>query len=284
MKACVSSLLRNSEAAESDLIVFVDGPRANKVGEAEKVTAVRDFVKSITGFKSVDSHFAVENKGLANSIISGVTSVLEEYGRAIVLEDDLYLAPSFLSFMNTMLDKFEYDDRIMQVTGYSTLIRRASRYSQDVYLSRRAHSWSWATWKDRWRTVDWEVKDYEELMESKSKKWKFNEYGSDMVSMLRGWKEGRNHSWFVRFNYSMSKQKRYAVAPMHSLVRNDGFGQDATNCNAYNRYKTDFYESADKAWRIPDDLKWSEKLGKESVRYWSVPYRIWGKIMSKLRG
>lgn len=280
LKNTVRSLQSNAESTESDLIVFVDGAREHKEGEKEKVQAVQEYIKSITGFKTVTYNFSEKNKGLAPSIISGVTEVLEQYGRAIVLEDDLYLSPSFLNYMNTMLDVYEKDERIMQISGYSTKIRNARQYHCDHYLSRRSHSWSWATWKDRWEIIDWEVRDYEELMSNKEFQKAFCEYGSDLIRMLKAWKIGLNNSWFVRFNYSMHKQGRFSVCPIRSLVRNDGFGLEATHCNAYNRYKIDFIDSYKTEWIIPEHIEWNEKLGKESVRFWSIPYRIYGKLMT----
>ena len=280
LKACVASLLNNSEAAETDLIVFVDGPRENKEHEAEKVEAVRQFVSNIVGFRKVEKHFSEVNKGLANSIIGGVTEVINKYSRVRVLEDDLYVAPTFLSYMNTMLTAYDMDKRIMQVTGYSSKIQKYERYKMDFYLSGRAHSWSWATWKDRWETVDWEVKDFDELEANKKLQRAFCKYGSDLFGMLKGWKYGRNNSWYIRFDYSMHKQGKYCIAPIRSLVKNDGFGPEATHTSVYNRYKIDFDVNHDKSWIIPDKLEFNEKLAKHAVRYWSIPYRIYGKIMT----
>ena len=280
LKACVASLLNNTEAAESELIVFVDGPRVNKDHEAEKVEAVRKFVSSIVGFKRVEKHFSEVNKGLANSIIGGVTDVINKHGRVIVLEDDLYVAPTFLSYMNTMLTAYDADKRIMQVSGYSSKIHNYERYKLDFYLSGRAHSWSWGTWKDRWETVDWEVKDFDELEANKKLQRAFCKYGSDLFRMLKGWKYGFNNSWYIRFDYSMHKQGRYCIAPIRSLVRNDGFGPEATHTSVYDRYKIDFDVNHERPWIIPDKLELNEKLAKHAVRYWSIPYRIYGKIMT----
>lgn len=282
LKSCVVSLLANKQASETDLIVFVDGPRETKEGEAKKVEAVRQFVSNIVGFKKVEKHFSGVNKGLANSIIEGVTKTIKKYGRVIVLEDDLYVAPTFLSYMNTILTAYETDKRIMQVSGYSSKIQNYERYKQDFYLSGRAHSWSWGTWKDRWETVDWEVKDFDELEANKQQQRAFCKYGSDLYGMLRGWRYGRNNSWFIRFNYSMHKQGRYCIAPVRSLVRNEGFGPEATHTSVYNRYKIDFDADYDKSWIIPEKLEFNEKLAKHAVRYWSIPYRIYGKIMTKI--
>lgn len=282
LKACIASLIQNEEAAMSDIIVFVDGPRPCKEGESAKVNAVRRYVSSITGFNRVETHFSEENKGLANSIIDGVTEVINRYGKVIVLEDDLYLAPSFLSFMNLMLDTYCNDSRIMQVTGYSARIRCERKYDTDYYLSGRAHSWSWGTWLDRWESVDWNVCDYEDLSSDKALQRSFNTYGSDLYGMLKGWHDGKNNSWYIRFNYSMHKQGKYCIAPINSLVRNDGFGPGATHTAVYNRYKIDFDTCKMKSWRIADPLDFDDRLAKHAVRYWSIPYRIYGKIMTAL--
>lgn len=203
---------------------------------------------------------------MAPSVISGVTEAMNQYGKAIVVEDDLYCAQSFLSYMNTMINAYEKDERVMRVSGYISYIRHPERYHCDHYFSRRAHSWSWATW-NRWETIDWEVKDYDELAASKEKQRAFCEYGSDLFGMLKEWHDGRNSSWAVRFMYSMHKQGRYTVSPIRSLVRNDGFGADATNCKTYDRYKIDFMAEKKTDWEIPEHKEWDKKLNKEAVSY-----------------
>ncbi|MBR4713400.1 MAG: glycosyl transferase [Paludibacteraceae bacterium] len=282
LQATIRSLLSNAESSESDLYVYVDGPRQSKVGEAEKVEAVRTYVKSIQGFRSVFYQFSDHNKGLANSVIGGVSDVFRTNDKVIVVEDDLCLSRSFLMFMNKMLNLYAGDDRIMQISGYGCKLSRGvvNGYDYDIYMNERAHSWSWATWKDRWESVDWNVSDYDELSKSKSLQRCFNKRGSDLYGMLKAYMEGENQSWYIRFNYSMYKQGRYSVMPIKSLVRNDGFGNDATNCNAYNRYKVDFEDYHLGEFRVPDELSPNERIMKDSVRYWSIPYRVYGKFMT----
>lgn len=285
LKNTVASLQANELSTETDLYIFVDGPRANVEGESSKVKAVVDFAHTVTGFKSVTVYASSVNKGLARSITGAATELLNQYGRVIVVEDDLYCSKSFLRYMNTMLDMFESDKRVMQISGYSSKLHLPISYPWDIYLSGRAHSWSWATWKDRWETVDWEVKDFDRLAADKKAIKAFNTYGSDLFGMLKGWKEKRNNSWYIRFNYSMHKQGRFTVCPIKSLVRNDGFGVDATNCSAYNRYKIEFEKEHSGEFNAPTcytDLQPDVQIMKHAVRYWSLPYRIYGKIMTKL--
>lgn len=280
LKKCVSALLSNKEAIRSDLIVFVDGSRARKEGEAEKVKTVQDYVKTIEGFKSLSYFFSEENKGLGPSIILGVTNVINKYGKVIVLEDDLVVAKGFLNYMNTMLDAYKGDNRIMQITGFSTVHSVPKGYNYDIYLNRRGESWSWATWEDRWNTVDWEVKDYHELLKDKRRQKAFNDIGSDLFSMLKGYMNGLNRSWAVRFCYSMFKQGRYTVAPMKSLVLNDGFNEDATNCkSAFNLYRCEFNKEQDSFHPVPN-IPYVRSIDKSANRFWSIRYRVYGKIIS----
>lgn len=283
LRNTVESLRQNMEAGESDLYVFVDGPRHNKEGEDLKVRLVQEYVANIYGFKSLHYTFSKENKGLGPSIIAGVTEVINKYGRVIVLEDDLVVAKGFLSFMNTMLDAYEKDVRIMQVTGFSTKHHTPRGFSYDIYLNRRGESWSWATWKDRWDSVDWDVKDYKEFLANKAKQHDFNKIGSDLSGMLKGYMNGKNKSWAVRFCFEMFKTGRYAVAPKMSLVRNEGFCSEATNCKtSYNCYKYEFNDNQTVFAPIPN-IPYIKTIDKSANIYWSIPYRVFGKIMSYIK-
>lgn len=287
LQTTLDALRANELASATHLYIYIDGPRAGVDGEAAKVDEVVAVARATEGFKSVTVTISSENKGLAASITGAATQLLNEYGRVIMVEDDLYCSRSFLSYMNIMLDAYEADPRVMQVSGYGCKISRPRGYNYDIYLNRRAHSWTWATWKDRWETVDWEVKDFDQLAASRSAIKAFNRGGSDLFGMLKGWKEGRNNSWYIRFNYAMHKQGRYTVCPVRSLVRNDGFGDGATHCSNYNRYKVDFEDEHMGTFAMParpDDLMPHPAMMKDAIKYWSIPYRIYGKIMTKIKG
>ena len=55
---------------------------------------MHDFVKH-SNFKRVIIEESSKNKGLAKSIIEGVSEIINQYGKAIVVEDDLITAPDF---------------------------------------------------------------------------------------------------------------------------------------------------------------------------------------------
>lgn len=233
----IESLKNNKESQNSLLFIYVDGPRKNNIEDLKNIKEVQRLASNISGFKNVYLKFSETNNGLAKSIISGVSEVIEKYGSVIVLEDDLIVQPNFLSFMNQGLGKYENNKDVFSICGYTNKIKIPSNYPFDSYFCTRSSSWGWATWKDRWKTIEWSFENWSEWVKYKKE---FNRWGgSDCFSMLKGCKEGRNKSWAIRFCFSQFLQNKLSVFPVKSLVKNDGFDGMGTNCKGYSRFKYD---------------------------------------------
>lgn len=277
LKGTIQSLLQNSEASESDLFIYVDGPRIIKQGEAKKVESVRKYVQTITGFKSVTHVFSEKNKGLAASVIQGVSEVICQYGRAIVVEDDLVVTPNFLSFMNQGLERYEDENRVFSICGYSNKVKVPAGYLADSYLCTRSSSWGWGTWKDRWESVDWDLRDWNTCRKHSKE---FNRWGgSDCWKMLNDWHEGRNQSWAIRFCFAQFLQDKTALFPVKSLVQNDGFNGEGTNCKKWNRFRSEPDRSGKKVFTWPDDTMMNLHLWKQAKSYHGLCIRIWSRLM-----
>ena len=282
LKNSIASLLYNLESADSDLFVFVDGAREQKDGEKEKVRAVQEYVKSISGFKSLNYTFSPENKGLGASIIAGVTEVISKYGRAIVLEDDLLVQPNFLAFINQGLEKYQYEGKIFSICGYTNKISVPCTYFEDAYVCTRSSSWGWATWADRWNSVDWVLEPFAQYESQKSA---FNKWGgSDCFGMLKGWHEGRNKSWAIRFCFSQFLQDKLSVFPVKSLVSNDGFDGSGTNCKKWSRFEFELEKSGKKNFEWPNSMKMNKRIAKRALSYNSLTIRAFSKIMYMIYG
>lgn len=277
----VRSLKKNSEAQYSELFVFVDGARKHKPSEREEVKAVQDYVKTITGFSTIKYTFSEKNKGLANSIIDGVTEVIDRYGKVIVLEDDLVVAPNFLSFMNQGLHKYENESKVFSVCGYSNKVKIPKDYQGDAYFGARSSSWGWATWQDRWHSVDWELNNWNEI---RKQKWAFNRWGgSDCWKMLADWHEGRNSSWAIRFCFSQFMQDKLSLFPIVSKVCNNGFDGQGTNCKKWSRFKFVLDKSGKMDFNFPSEVKTEKSIAKSALSYHSIPIRVYSKIMYLIR-
>lgn len=280
LKDLIESLLMNPEAADSDLFVFVDGPRNEK--DVLMVEHVKSYVEQIHGFKNIYRTYSEVNKGLGNSIISGVSQVIDKYSSVIVLEDDLILTENYLRFMNDALNHYKNEARVFSVCGCSFKIKTPKEYGYDTYFSTRNNSTGWGTWKDRWLSVDWELNDWQSC---KKNARAFNMWaGSDCFSMLNNWRKGRNKSWAIRFCYSQFIQSRLSVFPVTSKVDNQGFDGSGTNSRRYNRYRYDIDTSHKYLFAFSDNVEVNNYIQKQILRYHSIRLRLWSRFMYLIKG
>ncbi len=247
-KQTVEALQKNELASESELFIFADGPKdnANEEQHAE-IKQIQDYIVTISGFKEVHIKKSTQNKGLANSIIEGVSAIINKYDKAIVIEDDIMTHPLFLRFMNDALDIYKNRDDIYMISGFSHKIRIPSHYKKDVYLIPRCCSWGWATWKDRWDKADWNINNYKILdLEDKGSIKRFNRCGKDLFEMLKMQKEGKIDSWAIRWQHCMYLNNGYTLMPIISFAKNIGFDGSGTHCSKVSTSNTKHSESTNK--------------------------------------
>ncbi len=233
----LEALSKNRLASESVLYIFSDGAKSEKdIDDVEKVRALATEYAQNATFKSVELRFSETNKGLASSVINGVSEVVDKYGRVIVLEDDLLTTTDFLVYMNEALDFYKDNSKIWSISGYSFFDPKSLKYPHDVYMGYRGCSWGWATWKDRWLLTDWEVSDYKYFKYNPFLRHKFTISGNDMPGMLDSQMKGFISSWAIRWCYQQNKLKMYTVFPKYSKIQNigtDGSGTHSGNNNKY---------------------------------------------------
>jgi hypothetical protein len=258
----MEALASNTIANESELYIFSDGPKNEKA--VEGVLEVRKYISSDfvrNSFANVIIEEARNNMGLANSIIKGVSKVINKYGRVIVIEDDNICSPDYLSFMNDCLDFYEKDERIWSIGGFSFVKNFPSDYEYDVYLIGRSCSYAWATWKDRWLKVDWNLKDYyRKFRFNPIRRLKFNMYGNDRASMLDAQMHHQIDSWAIRFCYSEFVNNMFTVYPCVSKISNIGHDGSGTHFNKISSTTAEndpFYIEIDglaHKWRLSHDV------------------------------
>lgn len=235
----IESLSKNVLAKETEIYIYSDGAKNGRV--KQQVELVRKYIDNLEKrnlFKSIFIYESDVNKGLAGSVISGVTDVIKKYGRAIVLEDDLVSAPDFLAFMNDALDFYKDNNEIWSICGYTPNINIPPSYKHDIYLSYRGGSWGWATWSDRWEKIDWDVDDYQLFVKNKKLRAKFNRGGRDMATMLDDQMQGKIDSWAIRWCYAQSKRGMFTVYPIVSRIKNIGLDGTGTHGALSSKYES----------------------------------------------
>lgn len=275
LKATVESLKKNPESKDSELYIFIDGPRNEE--DETKVEEVNSYVSSISGFKSLNVKSSSKNKGLGKSIISGVTEVINRHGSAIVIEDDLILLPNFLNFVNKGLSQYLNKQEVFSICGYTNKVSIPNDYDYDAYFCTRSSSWGWATWKDRWNSIDWKLNAWEDVCKRRKD---FNRWGgSDCFGMLEGWKNGLNKSWAIRFCFNQFMQNKLSLFPVKSLVINDGFDGAGTNCKKWSRFKFELMDSNHIDFRLPSEITINKSFIRSTLKYHSIPRRILSRLM-----
>jgi len=275
----VKALQENFLAEQSDLYIFSDGPK--NIFAEKKVDAVRSYIHSLDGFKSINIIESDQNKGLANSIIEGVTKIINQHGKLIVLEDDLVTSRNFLQFINQGLTFFESDTDVFSIAGYTPPIRKPK---QDIYFTQRASSWGWATWKDRWNEISWNIENYESYRKDLLFIKKFNRMGSDMSKMLHDQMTGKINSWAIRWCFHQYLKQKFTVYPTVSKIQNIGTGQGASHTiDRFNRFATPLDLSLRTDFDFNVDVKLESFYLKQFLKQFSIATRIKYKLLNSLK-
>ncbi|SOD19732.1 glycosyltransferase [Pedobacter xixiisoli] len=220
-------LKQNLLAADSRLYIFSDGAKTS--ADEEKVNEVRRFISTVDGFKSVKVIESKTNKGLANSVIEGVTQLNQTYGQVIVFEDDLISSPHTLTYFNEALNLYREEEKVMHIGAYMYHLENSESLPESFFY-RAASSWGWATWQSSWQYFEPNIdkliaqfdsrKIHEFSIEGKMNFWK----------QVKEFKNGKNNSWAIRWYASVFLKGGLTLNPSQSLVNN--IGHDGTGVHS----------------------------------------------------
>ena len=277
-RRCIESLLKNSLASEINLFIYADGAKDSTQQEA--VNEVRNYIRSIQGFKQITLMERSENWGLARNIINGVTTQVNRYGKVIVLEDDLVVAPYFLQFMNDALEVYKNEPRVGHI--------QACDFTQDAslpatFLIKWTGSWGWATWDRAWKHFN--PNGNELLQELEERKlthvFDFNgKYG--FTRMLRRQIEGKNNSWAIRWNASLFLKDILSLNVGRSLVQNEGFDGSGTNCGGGGLYASHLYLQPLFITPI-SPIEENKEARQAFIRYYARTNSFWAKAIRRIK-
>ena len=274
----VESLLQNPEAAGSLLYIYSDAPRDEAARPA--VDEVRRYLRTLSGFGGIHLVERTENWGLARSVINGVTSLLQDFDRVIVLEDDLVLSPVFLRFMNEALETYKDEPRVGHI--------QACDFTQDpslpeTFLIKWTGSWGWATWRRAWKLFN---PDGRALLNELERRHLTREFDFDgayrYTRMLRRQVKGLNDSWAIRWNASLFLADVLSLNVGRSLVQNGGFDGSGTNCGGGGLYASTLRADPLPVRRISpieEDLAARRAL----ARYYRRHFGFWAKAVRRIK-
>ena len=278
LKQLIASLQANAEAAQSMLFIYTDAAR-NKADE-EQVNKVREVIRHIDGFASIEVIERATNWGLARNIIGGVTEQIRRYGRVIVLEDDLVVAPYFLRFMNDALEEYKDEPQVGHI--------QACDFTQDAslpdtFLIKFTGSWGWATWERAWQHFNPDGQALLNELESRRLTRRFDFNGNyRFTRMLRRQVQGKNNSWAIRWNASLFLKDILSLNVGRSLVQNRGFDGSGTHCGGGNLYGSQLWMQPLPVQKITPICE-NEAARAAFARYYHRTNAFWAKVIRRIK-
>lgn len=233
LEKCINSLRQNELAKET--IIYIVSDNYHTWEYKAKIEEVRDYVKSITGFKEVRFIFNEKNLGAFLSVRNAIEIVLKEHGKVIFLEDDIEVSCFFLKYMNDGLEMFKEEKKIFSICAYTPSdLKIPKSYSKDIYIWSRNSPWGFATWRDRWDDLDLELNEYQSFLKDNERVRKFKYIAPMSMSVLKADRKGKIKAMDVRISFNMFMKDLYSIYPVKSLVRNNGFDNSGLHCG-YNK-------------------------------------------------
>ncbi len=280
------SLQKNVLADESRLFIFSDAAKTD--ADKAKVNEVRKLINEVTGFKSVKVIERAENMGLANSIISGVTQLVNEYGNIIVFEDDLLSSPYTLQYFNEALSRYAEEDKVMHISAYMYNLKDSNL--PETFFFRAISSWGWATWARAWNHFEPDIDKLTTQMDAEKKRRFTIDNTMNFWRQVREFKAGKNNSWAIRWYLSVFLNNGLSLNPSQSLINNIGHDGTGIHSNIEDMYTVRIAQKP--ITSFPDVIE-EHPAGYEAVKHffkhrkgslWQRGIRYLVKIRAKYRG
>ncbi|NRF39081.1 glycosyltransferase [Pedobacter foliorum] len=214
----IKFLQQNEMAAESRLFVFSDGFKSE--ADEKDVLEVRELLKNIEGFKSIEVVERKENMGLAKSVIIGVSKLIKDYKQVIVFEDDLITSPYTLTYFNEALNRYRDENKVMHIGAYMYNLKGADL--PETFFYRAATSWGWATWERAWQHFEPNIDTLMAKFDKSAKSAFSIEHTMNFWKQMEDFKKGKNNSWAIRWYASIFLKGGLTLNPSQSLVNNIG--------------------------------------------------------------
>ncbi len=247
--------LKRNTVLPSKLIVFQDGKKGEEdSGEWEKVNALIHAIDWCDKEVIVSEH----NKGLADSIVSGINYAFKKYDAVVVLEDDCVPTANFTRFMFQCLERYQNNKNVYSINGYSYPVALEKK-QYDVYGCGVVWTWGWGTWKDRWSVY---TKDYElikKMKQGEESSRNLAMWGSDLENMLIGNVKGSNDSWAVFWALNIIARKGICIHPYESFIRNIGMDGTGVHCGVTKQYEVKCIDEEKKEFCLPDQIDFSKE-------------------------
>ncbi|SFH04575.1 nucleotide-diphospho-sugar transferase [Pontibacter chinhatensis] len=237
---------RIRQVKPTKLYVAADGARPHVATDAERCAETRRIVEQVDWECEVKTLFQEQNLGCGVAPSRAISWLFEHEETGIILEDDCIPSKSFFWFCQELLEKYKHDTRVMHISGNNYLDgwRRDSDYS--YYFSDKVNSWGWATWRRAWQLYDFHLGTFPELkrkgylngifLNKLEEKYRLSKLEETFENIQKG------DVWDYQWEFTVYSNSGLCIVPEVNLVRNIGFGEDATHTFNLHDKKAKVYE------------------------------------------
>ncbi len=218
------------QARPPRLYIAADGPRDGQPGEAEKTARVRDIVSRVDWPAQVKPLFRNQNRGCKHGVSEAITWFFDHEERGIILEDDTLPEPRFFRFLDRALWQYRDDPGVGAVCGYNIL---GETHRPAPFFAAYPHIWGWGTWRRVWSEYQVDL----DLPQGELKNVFLRHLGQPAVAgrlakVGRLLRRGEFNSWDFQIAYVLCRRRMLSLYPPINLVRNIGFGPEATHTSS----------------------------------------------------
>ena len=198
-----------------------------------------------------------------------------EYGRIIVLEDDIVTSPYFLKYMNEALNRYEDEERVMHISGYIYPIKKDGL--PDTFFLRFTPCWGWATWKRAWRYFERNPEKQVKLLNRKQiVNFNFNnsvDFWDQLILNL----EGKLYTWAIFWYLTVYLNNGLSLFPRDSLTKNIGADGSGTH-GSYREDVIDATLSGKDNWIFPEKIEEDQLVRERLEEHFSRYFKKTGLL------
>lgn len=259
------------KAKPKKLFVAADGPRTKD--EKKKTDAVRQYILDNVDWDcDLKTLFREKNLGCKYAVSGAIDWFFKNVEQGIILEDDCLPSQSFFRFCEELLEKYKYDERIMQISGTNFIQEKTAELNESYFFSKMPYIWGWATWRRAWKFYDVSFNKIVPYSASSN----FLDYLMHNKKVLDLQKI---NTWDVQW-FSLCKINGLTVIPKKNLIANIGFGEDSTH-EMTNNVDKSFLQKERKEMGFPlihpKKISWYKKF---DCRF--VTRDLWRILLKKL--
>jgi len=228
------------------LFLSADGPRLHKEGEKEVCDSIKFYIlQNIDWECSIETRFQAKNVGCKLAVSTAIQWFFKHVEEGIIIEDDCLPNLSFFKFCEEMLKTYKHDNNIFAINGCNFGFHlNISNYIKSKYLN----VWGWATWRRSSNIVDYSMTKWINDKQGIRFIWKNlrKSYFDYDYYWFQYWKYNFDSvasndldTWDYQWQYTAMLHKMKVIVPTVNLIKNIGFGINATHTTNINYHISD---------------------------------------------